>query len=196
MAYPSCFTLANLAATCDAVKKVGGVNARIWIGQKPDIASLTFGSNGEVTAMTLTSGKKLGKYEGIQYKNTAGFEAIANETRNTFNQSVTAILFYKTQAELEAIETLLVSNRLFAIIETEAGQLKAYGIDKNPFNAADLGPNRGLNLTASSATDGTVLADSTGVTITIGGEMFNPTKLYKPATALATVIAELDALAA
>jgi hypothetical protein len=196
MSYPSCLSLTNLAASCDAVKKVGGVNARFWIGQKPDISALTFGANGEVTAMSLTSGKKLGKYEGIQYKNTAGFEAIPNETRNTFNQSFTGILFYKTQAELEAIENLLVSNRLFAIIETEAGQLKVYGIDKNPFNAADLGPNRGLNLSASSASDGTVLADTTGVTITLVGEMYNPTKLYKPASALATVIAELDALSA
>lgn len=196
MPYPSCVTLANLAASCDAIKKVGGVNARFWIGQKPDIASLTFGSNGEITAMTLSSGKKLGKYEGVQYKNTASFEAVPNETRNTFNQNFTGILFYKTQAELEAIETLLVANRLFAIIETEAGQLKAYGIDKNPFNSADLGPNRGLNLSASSASEGTVLADTTGVTVTLVGEMYNPTKLYKPATALATVIAELDALAA
>jgi len=196
MTYPSCVTLANLDATCDAVKKVGGVNGRFWIGQKPDIASLTFGSNGEITAMTLASGKKLGKYEGIQYKNTASFEAVPNETRNTFNQNFTGILFYKTQAELEAIENLLVANRLFAIIETEAGQLKAYGIDKNPFNAADLGPNRGLNLSASSASEGTVLADTTGVTITLVGEMYNPTKLYKPATAIATVIAELDALSA
>lgn len=194
MSYPSCLNLTNLAASCDAVKKVGGVTARFWIGQKPDIASLTFGTNGEITAMTLASGKKLGKFTGIQYKNTAGFEAVINENRNLFNQSFTGILFYKTQAELEAIENLLVSNRLFAIIETEAGQLKAYGIDKNPFLASDLGPSRGLNLTASSASEGTLLADTTGVTVTLGGEMYNPTKLYKPATAIATVIAELDAL--
>lgn len=196
MSYPSCVVLANLAASCDAVKKVGGVNARFWIGQKPDIASLTFGTNGEITAMTLSAGKKLGKYAGMQYKNTAGFETVPNETRNMFNQTFTGVLFYKTQVELEAIENLLVSDRLFAIIETEAGQLKAYGIDKNPFNAADLGANRGLNVSAGAGSDGTVLADTTGVTITLVGEMFQPTKLYKPATAIATVIAELDALAA
>jgi len=196
MTYPSCVSLVNLAASCDAVKKVGGVKSRFYIGQKPDIASLTFGTNGEITAMTLSAGKKLGKFDGVQFKNTAMFETIANETRNLFNQTFTGILYYKTQAELESIEKLLVSNRMFAIIETEAGQLKAYGIDQNPYNAADLGPERGLNITAGSGSEGVVLADTTGVTCTMAGEMYNPTKLYKPATALATVIAELDALSA
>ncbi len=196
MTYPSCVTLANLAASCDAIKKVGGVKSRFYIGQKPDIASLTFGTNGEVTAMTLSAGKKLGKYDGMQFKNTASFETLPNENRNMFNQTFAGVLFYKTQAELEAIEKLLVSDRLFAIIETEAGQMKVYGIDKNPFYAADLGESRGLNISAGAGGEGTVLADSTGITVTMIGEMYNPVKLYKPATALATVISELDALSA
>lgn len=192
----SCYSLTNLAASCDAVKKVGGVKSRFWIGQKPDIASLTFGTNGEVTAMTLTGGKKLGKFEGMQFKNTAGTETTPNETRNLFNQTFTGILFYKTQAELEAIETLLIGDRYFVIYETEAGQLKVKGIDKNPFLATDLGANRGLNISAGTGSEGTVLADTTGVTVTMTGEMYNFDKLYKPATAIATVIAELDALSA
>ena len=196
MSYPSCFNLTNVAATCAAVKKVGGVKARFWIGQKPDIQSITFGTNKEITAMTLTSGKKLGRYEGMQFKNSAGFETAPAENRNLFTQTVTGILFYSTQAELEAINQLLVGDRYFAIIETEAGQLKAYGIDDNPFVAADLGPQRGLNISAGTGSEGVVMADSTGVTVTMSGLMYNPTKLYKPATALATVIAELDALAA
>jgi hypothetical protein len=132
----------------------------------------------------------------MQFKNTASTETVPNETRNMFNQTFTGILFYKTQAELEAIEKLLTGDRYFVVYETEAGQLKVKGIDKNPFNAADLGENRGMNITAGSGGDGTVLADSTGVTCTMVGEMYNFDKLYKPATALATVIAELDALSA
>ena len=192
----SCYSLTNLAASCDAVKKVGGVKSRFWIGQKPDIASLTFGTNGEVLTMTLKAGKKLGQFEGMQFKNTSSSETTPNETRNLFNQTFTGVLFYKTQAELEAIETLLVGDRYFVIYETEAGQLKVKGIDKNPFNAADLGENRGLNISAGTGSDGTVLADTTGVTVTMVGEMYNFDKLYKPATALATVIAELIALSA
>lgn len=192
----SCYSLTNLAASCDAVKKVGGVKSRFWIGQKPDIASLTFGTNGEVTAMTLKAGKKLGQFEGMQFKNTGSTETTPNETRNLFNQTFTGVLFYKTQAELEAIETLLIGDRYFVIYETEAGQLKVKGIDKNPFNSADLGENRGLNISAGTGSDGTVLADTTGVTVTMVGEMYNFDKLYKPATALATVIAELVALSA
>jgi len=190
----SCYTLTNLAASCDAVKKVGGVKSRFWIGQKPDLATLTFGTNGEVLTMTLKAGKKLGKFDGMQFKNTASTETVPNETRNMFNQTFTGVLFYKTQAELEAIEKLLISDRLFVLYETEAGQIKVKGIDQNPFNAADLGANRGMNITAGSGGDGTVLADSTGVTVTMVGEMYNFDKLYKPATAIATVIAELDAL--
>jgi hypothetical protein len=196
MSYPSCFNLTNLAATCAAVKKVGGVKARFWIGQKPDIDTLTFGSNGEITAMTLLAGKKLGRYEGTQFKNTAQFETTANENRNLFPHSVTGILYYSTQAELKAIEELLVGDRYFAIIETEAGQLKAYGIDQNPFNSADKGPLRGMNISAGTGTEGVVLADDTGVTVTMTGEMYSLPKLYKPAGALATVIGELDALSA
>lgn len=192
----SCYSLTNLAASCDAVKKVGGVKSRFWIGQKPDIASLTFGTNGEVLTMTLKAGKKLGQFDGVQFKNTAGTETTPNETRNLFNQTFTGILFYKTQAELEAIETLLIGDRYFVIYETEAGQLKVKGIDKNPFLATDLGANRGLNISAGTGSEGTVLADTTGVTVTMTGEMYNFDKLYKPATAIATVIAELDALSA
>jgi hypothetical protein len=196
MSYPSCFNLTNLAATCDAVKKVGGVKSRFWIGQKPDIASLTFGSNGEVTAMTLTGGKKLGRYEGVQFKNTAQFDVVPGENRNMFTQTFTGILFYKTQIELEHIEKLFTADRMFVIVETEAGQLKAYGIDQNPYKAADLGPERGLNISAGTGSEGVLLADTTGVTVTMAADFYNPTKLYKPATAIATVIAELDALSA
>jgi hypothetical protein len=194
MSYPSCFNLTNLAATCDAVKKVGGVKHRFWIGQKPDIDTLTFGSNGEITAMTLLSGKKLGRFEGMQFKNTAQFETTANENRNTFSHSFTGILYYKSATELVSIERLLVGDRYFALIETEAGQIKAYGIDLNPFNAADKGPLRGLNISAGTGSEGVQLADDTGVTITMTGTMFTMPKLYKPATAIATVISELDAL--
>lgn len=194
MAYPSCYVLTNLAASCDAVKKVGGVKSRFWVGQKPDIATLTFGSDGQVLTMTLTGGKKLGRFDGMQFKNSASFETSANENRNLFNQTFTGILFYKTDAERKAIETLLIGDRYFVLIETESGQIKAYGLDQNPYNAADLGENRGLNISAGSGSEGTVLADSTGVTCTASGEMYSLPKNYKPATALATVIAELDAL--
>jgi hypothetical protein len=185
MTYPSCVQLVNLEASCDAVKKVGGIKSRFYIGQKPDIATCTFGTHGEITALTLASGKFLNRFEGVQYKNTGSFETIVNETRNLFNQTFTGILFYHTQTDLEAIEKILISDRLFVIAETESGEFKAYGIDKNPFNAADLGKNRGLNVSAGTGSDGVVLADNTGVTITLVGELYNPVKMFKPASTLA-----------
>jgi len=194
--YSSCFALTNLTADCDAVKKVGGVKGKVWIGQKPDLATLTWGTPGEILTMTLGVGKKLATFEGIQFKNTAGSEVAPAENRNLFTQSVSLLLFYKTQTQKKSIQDLLIGDRYFVIIETEAGQLKAYGLDQNPFNPADLGPERGLNVTAGSGGEGTVMADTTGVAITLSGALYDMVNLYKPATSIETVKAQLDALAA
>jgi hypothetical protein len=169
----SCFTLGNYTPTCEDIKQLGGVKARFWIGQKPDLASITYSVGGSVQAITLKVGKFLSIYEGQEFKNTAGWELVPNETRNTFTHNVTGILFYNTENGYDAIQNLLINDKLFILIETNNGKIKTYGIDRNPANDADLGTYRGLNISAGSQSEGTVFADTTGVTFTATGEMFN-----------------------
>lgn len=196
MPYTGCNTLTSLAASCGAVKKMGGTHARVYVGHKSDITAITFGSDKEITAITINAGT-LRKFEGLPDKNDARHELVVGENRNMFKHLLTMSLYHSTQTEQKAIESLLLDERMFVIIETNAGYLRAYGIDENPYKASDLGHERGMKPASGSGGEGVLKNDSTATVVSLdSNDMFNLPKYFKPGTATATNITALDALCA
>lgn len=182
--------LKGIQASCNAIKKVGGLDKRIYLGLVADIATITFGASDANSILTLTfnDDKGLTQWIGKRDKNSAGVELEVGENVNIRTQSVTPIIYYETAAELSYLDNLLDQEGVFAIVETVAGSLEVFGINKVNFDSF------GLKASALSMVSGVLLNDSTAATLTLSGGMTNLQLQYVPASPLATNIAALDAL--
>lgn len=186
------FLTVGLDPSCEALKKLGGVNKRIYIGQIDDIDTITFGVDGEITAFTLTTGKSLKAFVGKKEKHQGTYELTAGETINLFNQSVILGLYFESDEERKAINELVNVEDMFAFVETNSGVIETYGIA----NSTTLGyDNFGLKATAGTGNGtGVLINDDTIYRVTLSGNVPNLPMLFKPATALATNLTELDSI--
>lgn len=182
--------LTGIQSSCAAIKKVGGLDKRIYLGSIYDLASATFGAAGinSVLTMVFKADKGLVQYIGRAFKNSTGSEIEVGENRNLRNQSVNLAIYYETADELGTLDDLIDQEGVFAITETNAGQLEVFGLNKVNFDAF------GLKVSALTGSSGVALQDSTAFAVTLSGGHTNLQLLYKPAVALATSIAELDGL--
>lgn len=263
--------LKGIQASCNAIKKVGGLNKRIYLGSVVDIATVTFGASdansmltltfkdpvtstgsaitlatpgvatvastaslttGQVITITANTGatlvggltivgqsftitvingttfsigatttgaastgftftyatKGLTQWTGKKDKNSAGVEIEVGENVNIRNQTVTPIVYYETALELSYLDSLIDKLQIFAIVETVAGSLEVFGINKVNFGSF------GLKASALTLVSGVLLNDSTAGTLTLTGGLTNLQLQYNPSVSLATNIAALDAL--
>jgi hypothetical protein len=193
---PSCSTLlAQLTAnTCLGEKKPGGVDGLIYVGHRFELASATFGTNGEVTAFTLASGKKLYKFAGKKEEHEPKWALVEQKPRNMFRQTIDLFFYPYTQSEIEAIQQLCLAERMFAIVITSAGQCKIYGIDRNPWVSGNLDDERGMKPIAAEAAEGKTISADTFNKVTLEGLFYEVPKLYGPANSLSTNLTALDAM--
>lgn len=178
----------GVQADCNATKKVGGLSKRIYIGTLDDLASVTFGTGNIITAITFESGKGLVQFVGKKEKNSAGSDIEAGENFNTRNHNVNLSIYYSTGLQLQSIDQLIDQEGVFAIVETNAGGLEVFGINRINFAAY------GLKVTANPGSSGVLLNDSTAFAMVLSGGHTNLQMQYNPSVALATNIAALDVL--
>jgi hypothetical protein len=195
MTYPSCHELSNLDASCNAIQKVGGVASFVYFGSKKDwrdrfIASerptIRYGSFDDVNFGWLidvyeseTLGNELAKFEGVEYKNSAGFEALPAENVNLFNHNLNMILYWKTQAQLELLQSLLISEDTFAIVCTNSGDIKILGIERGKdysvLGTETFTDKMGLKSASASGGDIVELQGETGVSVVMQAvNLLNP----------------------
>ncbi len=158
------------------------------------INGTTFSLNAAVTGAASTgftytyATKGLTQWIGKKDKNSAGVEIEPGENVNIRNQTVTPIIYYETAAELAYLDALIDQEQVFAIVETVAGSLEVFGINKVNFGSF------GLKASALTLVSGVLLNDSTAGTLTLTGGLTNLQLQYNPGVALATNIDALDAL--
>ena len=191
---PNCTTLlaTMAAANCLGEKAPGGVDGRIYVGFRSDIASATFGTNGEILTLVLKDGAVLYKFTGKPEKHDIKWTTVVQEPRNLFTHTGDLFFYPYTQAEFAAVEKLALAERMFVIYETRDGRVRAIGIDVDPYNAS-LDSGFGLKGQLEGG-EGAVFTAPKEQKATLTGTFFNGPKYYKPAATLATSIAELDAL--
>jgi len=156
-----CLTeLSELIASCEAVRKKGGVKKRVWIGRFADI-TYTTDVNGYVDDLTLPVSSPtthLYRFIGRKLKHSGTLEGVVGENFNSITQNALLVLYYSTPADKEAIEQLWNAEDVVAILELESGQIEIWGLD------------RGLNGSALAGGTGVVLQDSTALTVTLSGD--------------------------
>jgi hypothetical protein len=175
----NCFDLlTGVNPNCIALKKPGGISRRVWAGRLDDLDVVVFGGDGvnRVLSLTFKAGKGLVQYIGKRDKNSATMALEVSENRSLRNHSIILVLYYNTPEELGSIEQLIDSEGMFFVVETKAGALEVYGLNKSQ-NFADFG------VKASSLEGGTgvLLTDSSAKTLTLAGLHENMELYYQGA---------------
>lgn len=176
--------LQNLDPSCNALKKKGGLKKKIWVVGY-DKATLTVDGDGNVDSITLATASPanvLNTFIGKKLKHNGVLTGEVGENANTINQDLNLVLYYYSQAERDAIDTLFQSEEVIAFIQTESGQIECWGYDT------------GLMASALTGGTGTALNDSTAVTVTLSGSQDTLPKVCKFGVNLAADIAYLEAL--
>lgn len=188
MADASCLSSLEkgVQASCAAVKKVGGLDKRIYLGAIGDLTGVTFGSDNTVTAFAFAAGKGFVKMIGKKEKNSAGSDIEVGENINLRNQTVNLSVYYETSEDLATIDEIIDNEAMFTVVETNPGTLEVFGINKVNFDGY------GLKVTANPGTSGLLLNDSTAFGMVLSGGFTNLQLIYNPSTPLATNIAALD----
>lgn len=185
--------------SCLALKKLGGVAKRVWIGQLGWLDGYTVNENTldiETLDMALNGSTnfKLKKFIGKKLKHSANSPVEVGENVNVFNQTVLLVLYHFTSLEKSAIEQLVNVEDAFVIIETFAGQIEVYGIDTQGTEDSE-DPLGGLNTSAGEGGTGIALNDPTSYTVTLSGQHRIISRIFNISTSatLAQNIAYLDA---
>ena len=177
----------GVQATCNALKRVGGISEDVWLGAVDDLAAVTFGTYNEITSFTWKSTKGFVKYKGKREKNSSGSDIEPGENVNLRNQTLNMAIYYETAEDLDTIDKLIDAQKVFAVVLTNPGSLEVFGINKVNFQ------NYGLKATTNPQSSGLLLNDVTAFQMALSGGFTNLQLIYKEGTALATAIAALDA---
>lgn len=183
-------TLRGSDPTCPALKKKGGFDKRIWVGNVSELDSITYGSNAEVTAFTFAGGKGFKTYSGQRFKHGAAHTVEVGPNANMRIQNFNAVFYARLADERSALEELIDAIDVFIVAEGNHGQLEIYGINKGDNSQFD---NYGLGISAVEKNDGILLNDETSAKMTFTGHFDNFNLVYKEGTALATNITTIDA---
>lgn len=168
-----------------------GINGRVWIGMIADIdtTTLTFGTDGDVTAFGLNSGASLKKFVSRRYKQTARHENVKGENgRVTYNHFVDLVHYINNQEDVAALEELNEAEDLFCIVQLNSGKVKVYGLGRPDVSGYGLSGGEG------GQTEGVAIGDDNTDKTTLSGELPNKPMFYKPSASLASIISELDVL--
>lgn len=185
-----CVTITKgIQASCVAVKKPGGVDKRVWLGLLNDLSSITLGTGNILLAITFKAGKGLTQWTGRKEKNDAKSEITVGENVTIRTQTVGLMVYWETAADLTALDTLLDAEGIFAMVETNAGQIEVYGVNNS--NAYNFN-NFGLKATKNSGSTGKVINDATAFALELSGGMTNLQLLFNPTVDLASNILLLN----
>lgn len=177
---------------CEATRKPGGLNKRVYIGLLSDLDSAVFGTGNVMTATTFAATKGFVTFTGKREKHNSAMALEVGENFNLRNHGLNLVAYYNTPAELEALDSLLDVEGVFMIVETNSGELEVWGMNKGTNFA-----NFGLKASGIEGGSGTAIVDSNIYTLAFNGNHENLQLYFQsvPGTStLAEDLAILDAL--
>jgi hypothetical protein len=179
--------LKGIQSTCQATKRVGGLNKRIYLSTVSSLASIVFGTGNAITSFTFKAGKGFVKYIGKSDRNASSSDVEPGPNVNIRNHTLSPVVYYETAEDLAALDALIDSEGIFAVVETRAGGLEVFGINKVSFDSY------GMKVTSNPQSSGVIINDDTAFLPVISGGHTNLQLLYNPAGTLAANIIALDA---
>lgn len=180
----ACEITSGLTVTCDALKRVGGLNKRFWLF---NISSLTTPisaiTDGYVTDINLATYATLYKFEGTKYSHSYTITEQRSDSGNVQWQHQLMIKLFNTTPTHDAIIEDLTVSEVGAIVQT----------GNNEFLI--IGGGNGMTATESVLTSGKNSGDDSSTPITLTG---NEVSVYKRflRTDVNTTLAYLNARSA
>ena len=167
----------SFAPACTALKKPGGFQNFGFIGATSDLSGVTYDSgSGAIEAFTFAATKVLTKFTTKEFVVTAPSPVVDEGEGNValITHTVNIPIYWDTQAELDALQTLLDADRLFVVLPTINKQLRVYGISSVtwPFQSF------GLKVSGGEDSPGQNLNDPARMNLTLTGNMPNIPQLF------------------
>ena len=173
---------------CEATRKSGGLNKRLYIGLLSDLATVTFGTGNLVTGFTFEATKGFVKVIGKREKHNSVMALEVGDNFSLRNHGINAVIYYNTPDELQALDSLIDVEGAFIVAETNSGELECWGLNKGSNFM-----NFGLKASAIDGGSGTAITDSNIYTLSMTGNHEN-LQLYFDAGSSATLQDNIDTL--
>lgn len=177
---------------CEATRKPGGLNKRLYIGLLSDLTAIAFGAEQSVVSFTFDADKGFVKFIGKREKHNSTMGLEVGENFNLRSHGINLVAYYNTDLELAALDDLLDTEGVFAVVETNSGELEVWGVN-NGANWAGFG----LKPSSLEGGSGTAITDSNIYTLGLSGDHESLQLYYEGdelSVTLADKIVELDAL--
>lgn len=162
----------DLSPACSALKKAAGFANFGYIFTVDDISAVGL-STGTITSFTFKSGKQLVKFQTKERTTTAESPVLSEGESNValITHTVNLALYFDTQVELNAIQTILDADRLAVVLPTANKQFRVYGIatDSTLYDFA----NFGLQVTGGADAPGQNLNDPSRINLVLTGDVPN-----------------------
>lgn len=160
-----CTISSGISITCDALKRVGGINKRVWLFNMTDLSTpIVALTDGYVTNIPLTTYQTLYKIEGAKFAHSFEINEQRSDEGNVQWEHKLMLKVVNTDPTMDAILEDLTTSEVGAIVQT----------NNNEFLI--LGAQNGLSATESKIGSGQKSGDSSASTVTLTG---NEQSIYK-----------------
>lgn len=161
----ACEITAGISISCDALKRVGGVNKRLWLFNLTDLSTpIVALTDGYVTNIPLSTYQSLYKIEGAKFAHSFEINEQRSDEGNVQFEHKVMIKIVNTTPTEDAVLEDLTTSEVGAIIQT----------NNNEFLI--LGAQNGMSATETKIQSGQKSGDSSASVVTLTG---NEQSIYK-----------------
>lgn len=122
-----CNISSGIGLTCSDLRRVGGVNKRVWLFNIDDLRTPIDVTQTYITTLPLSAYTLLYKFEGVKYSHSAEAKLLRTEEGNvSWEHSVTLKINNTTYQEDNVLENLAIAE-MGAIVQTNNKEFLIYG---------------------------------------------------------------------
>lgn len=123
----ACGVESGIGVSCEDLKRVAGVNKRVWLFNMNDLQTPIDVTQSTITNINLESYALLYKFEGQKFSHSAGCKLVRTDSGNvSFEHSVNMRINNTTSTEDAVIEDLSVAE-VGVIVQTNNNEFLIYG---------------------------------------------------------------------
>ncbi len=153
----SCSISSGIGIACVDLKRVGGVNKRVWLFNIDDLRTGIDVTQSYITTLNLITYATLYKFEGAKYSHSAEAKLVRTEAGNvSWEHTVNLKINNTTYLEDAVLEAMAVAE-LGAIVQTNNNEFFIFGAQN------------GLTCTEQVDPTGVKLGDDTSTTVKLSG---------------------------
>lgn len=153
----SCSISSGIGIVCNDLKRVGGVNKRVWLFNLDDLRTGIDVTQSYVSTLNLITYATLYKFEGAKYSHSAEAKLVRTEAGNVSWEHTVNLKINNTSYQEDAVLEALAVAEVGAIVQTNNNEFLIYGA------------GNGLTCTEQTDPTGVKLGDDESTTVKLSG---------------------------